>query len=105
MLSLHGVLNLFVYQRLLVKKRPITDDYKQPELDPVEKRISLAFASTDKAEMPRRSNSCPADVLRMNDQPEFSIFDGTNASEAWGKFIIESSDCDEDTKLYIESSI
>eukprot|EP00593_Proboscia_inermis_P004064 CAMPEP_0171303244 /NCGR_PEP_ID=MMETSP0816-20121228/12757_1 /TAXON_ID=420281 /ORGANISM="Proboscia inermis, Strain CCAP1064/1" /LENGTH=114 /DNA_ID=CAMNT_0011782359 /DNA_START=533 /DNA_END=877 /DNA_ORIENTATION=+ len=86
MFSLQGVLNLFVYQRLLLKKQSLGDRSNQPRLDPLEQRISSSK---------RRSWK----MLCLGIQPEFSIFDGTNASNTWGSFIHNSSHCEEDEKI------
>jgi len=85
MISLQGVLNLFVYQRLSLSKRSLSASSKELKLEPLKKRVSL-------------SNSCTGKMLCIGDQPEFSIFDGTHASEVWSSFIHESSQCEEDEK-------
>jgi len=85
MLSFQGVLNLFVYQRLTLSNRSSGDRFNQLEIDPLEKRILLPKSFVEK-------------MLCSGDQLEFSIFDGTNASDVWGDFIEESSQCDDDEK-------
>jgi len=83
LVSLQGVLNLFVYQRLSLRKQTVNDRIKQPNLDPLEQRISI-------------SNSCSGRILCLGDQPRFSIFDGSNASGIWGSLIDDPSQCEED---------
>lgn len=98
MLGLHGVLNLFVYHRLLLKRSPFAVVPGQPKLERIERRVSFAGSSERKPEIPTSRPGCSPKILCIKDQPEFSIFDGTNASDVWGEFIHESSDCDEDAK-------
>eukprot|EP00593_Proboscia_inermis_P013587 CAMPEP_0171324020 /NCGR_PEP_ID=MMETSP0816-20121228/115929_1 /TAXON_ID=420281 /ORGANISM="Proboscia inermis, Strain CCAP1064/1" /LENGTH=138 /DNA_ID=CAMNT_0011822855 /DNA_START=207 /DNA_END=623 /DNA_ORIENTATION=- len=97
MLGLHGVLNLFVYHRLLLRRSLIALP-EQPKLETIERRVSFAGPSARKPEIPTSRPGCSQKILCIKDQPEFSIFDGTNASGVWGEFIDESSDCDEDAK-------
>ena len=111
MISIQGVVNMFIYQRLLVRKHPTGDPCMRPKMDSLEKRVSLAsvsFKSEKEAEKQRPRSSCPGNMLSLKDQSEFSIFDGTNASEVWNEFINEFSDPNEDIEIeegnQIESS-
>lgn len=96
MISLQGVLNLFVYQRLLTRSTVHSCD--QHNLAPLEKRVTLAFESEKKKAIVRRRSHliCSKNPFCRIDQPEFSIFDGTNPSDLWGDFIEASSDSNEE---------
>lgn len=93
MMSFHGVVHLIVYQRLL--RRP--KDNKGNNLPPLEKRI-LETSRSD-AERRASTGTCHEKLFCSADKPEFSIFDGTNASELWGKFIDPPSDSNDENEL------
>mmetsp|Transcript_39238 Transcript_39238/g.47173 ORF Transcript_39238/g.47173 Transcript_39238/m.47173 type:complete len:436 (-) Transcript_39238:232-1539(-) len=91
MLSIQGVANLVVYQRLLLRKRHRNTSLKLPNLAPLEKRLSLVQTSTEE------DKSC-VKLFCMSDQAEFSIFDGTNPSVVWSEFI-DTPDCNLEINL------